>query len=171
MKHFTFTTIRFLSFRYSLYIFLQSSILDPSKWNLKKNNVMLKIQNSFGFCVHTFHCTLYPFSIWPTMCTHIHFISLLWNLFSVPKLKVVWALTWYLLQIKKNLGKHNGVVQGRRYFTCKEGHGVMVRPKWGGWSWFHVFMIRMFMVICFSWWGCLWLYVSHHGHDQEFFAL
>ena len=101
MKHFTFTPIRFLSFRYSLYIFLQSSILDPSKWNLKKNNVMLKIQNSFRFCVHTFHCTLYPFSICPTMCTHIHFISLLWNLFSVPKLKVVWALTWYLLQIKK----------------------------------------------------------------------
>lgn len=26
-------------------------------------------------------------------------------------------------------GKHNGEVEGRRYFQCKEGHGVMVKPR------------------------------------------
>ena len=26
-------------------------------------------------------------------------------------------------------GKHNGIVKERRYFTCKEGHGVMVKPR------------------------------------------
>ena len=26
-------------------------------------------------------------------------------------------------------GKHNGTVKGRRYFTSREGHGVIVKPR------------------------------------------
>jgi len=36
---------------------------------------------------------------------------------------------WVGLELKNPKGKHNGIVQERRYFTCKEGHGVMVRPR------------------------------------------
>ena len=36
---------------------------------------------------------------------------------------------WVGLEMKKKLGKHNGVVNGRRYFTCREGHGVVVKPR------------------------------------------
>jgi len=36
---------------------------------------------------------------------------------------------WIGLELRNPKGKHSGVVQGRRYFTCKESHGVMVRPK------------------------------------------
>jgi len=36
---------------------------------------------------------------------------------------------WIGLELRNPKGKHNGIVQGRRYFTCKDGHGMMVRPK------------------------------------------
>jgi len=36
---------------------------------------------------------------------------------------------WVGLEIKNPKGKHNGIVKERRYFTCKEGHGVMVKPR------------------------------------------
>ena len=26
-------------------------------------------------------------------------------------------------------GKHSGSVNGRKYFSCKEGHGVIVKPR------------------------------------------
>ena len=26
-------------------------------------------------------------------------------------------------------GKHSGSVNGRKYFACKEGHGVIVKPR------------------------------------------
>ena len=36
---------------------------------------------------------------------------------------------WIGLELKRPVGKHGGVVGGRRYFTSKENHGVMVRPR------------------------------------------
>jgi len=33
------------------------------------------------------------------------------------------------IKINLSTGKHNGIVKERRYFTCKEGHGVMVKPR------------------------------------------
>ena len=36
---------------------------------------------------------------------------------------------WIGLELKRQLGKHNGMVKDRRYFSSKEGHGVMVKPR------------------------------------------
>jgi len=36
---------------------------------------------------------------------------------------------WIGLELRNPKGKHNGEVQERRYFVCKESHGVMVRPR------------------------------------------
>lgn len=35
---------------------------------------------------------------------------------------------WLGLELKSNAGKHDGTVQGKRYFTCKPNRGVMVKP-------------------------------------------
>jgi len=36
---------------------------------------------------------------------------------------------WVGLELRNPRGKHNGEVQERRYFTCKDGHGLLVRPR------------------------------------------
>jgi CAP-Gly domain-containing linker protein 3/4 len=36
---------------------------------------------------------------------------------------------WIGLELRHAKGKHDGQVDGRRYFTTKMGHGVMIRPK------------------------------------------
>lgn len=36
---------------------------------------------------------------------------------------------WAGVSLDKPLGKHDGRVRGRRYFDCKENHGVLVRPS------------------------------------------
>jgi len=36
---------------------------------------------------------------------------------------------WLGVALKTPKGKHDGCVQGRRYFTCKPGHGLLVRPS------------------------------------------
>lgn len=35
---------------------------------------------------------------------------------------------WLGVELKTACGKHDGSVQGRRYFTCPPGHGLLVRP-------------------------------------------
>ena len=35
---------------------------------------------------------------------------------------------WLGVELKTARGKHDGSVQGRRYFTCTPGHGLLVRP-------------------------------------------
>ncbi|KAJ3283415.1 CAP-GLY domain-containing linker protein 3 [Blyttiomyces sp. JEL0837] len=35
--------------------------------------------------------------------------------------------SWAGLELDQNLGKHDGMVQGVRYFTCEPGHGVFVQ--------------------------------------------
>ena len=35
--------------------------------------------------------------------------------------------TAYLMKLIS--GKHNGVVNGRKYFACKDKHGLMVKPR------------------------------------------
>jgi chromosome segregation ATPase len=37
--------------------------------------------------------------------------------------------TWAGVSLEQPLGKHDGRVRGRRYFDCKENHGVLVRPS------------------------------------------
>lgn len=34
---------------------------------------------------------------------------------------------WCGIKLDRPLGKHNGVVRGRRYFSCKENHGLLVK--------------------------------------------
>ncbi|KAJ7991213.1 hypothetical protein DPEC_G00294990 [Dallia pectoralis] len=36
---------------------------------------------------------------------------------------------WLGLELRTAQGKNNGQVGGRRYFTCRQGHGVLVRPS------------------------------------------
>lgn len=36
---------------------------------------------------------------------------------------------WLGLDLRNQKGRHSGVVNDRRYFTCRDGHGLMVRPK------------------------------------------
>ncbi|KAA0186398.1 Dynactin subunit 1 [Fasciolopsis buskii] len=35
---------------------------------------------------------------------------------------------WIGVVLDEAKGKNNGVVQGKRYFTCEEDHGIFVRP-------------------------------------------
>ncbi|CAG0888530.1 unnamed protein product [Darwinula stevensoni] len=36
---------------------------------------------------------------------------------------------WLGLELRGRKGKHDGAVDGKRYFTCKPGHGIFVRPS------------------------------------------
>lgn len=36
---------------------------------------------------------------------------------------------WLGVELKTPHGKHDGSVQGRRYFTCRQNHGLLVRPS------------------------------------------
>lgn len=36
---------------------------------------------------------------------------------------------WVGVELDDPNGKNNGVVQGKRYFECQDGHGVFVRPS------------------------------------------
>lgn len=36
--------------------------------------------------------------------------------------------TWLGVEMRDPNGKHDGLVMGRRYFSCKTPHGIMVRP-------------------------------------------
>ncbi|KAI7865227.1 CAP Gly-rich domain-containing protein [Mucor mucedo] len=35
---------------------------------------------------------------------------------------------WVGVELDEALGKNSGVVQGKRYFDCKNNHGVFIRP-------------------------------------------
>lgn len=37
--------------------------------------------------------------------------------------------TWVGVELKKKAGNHDGEVKGKRYFTCKAGHGLIVRQS------------------------------------------
>ena len=36
---------------------------------------------------------------------------------------------WTGLELRSPKGRHDGTVEGKKYFTCKSGHGIMIRPK------------------------------------------
>lgn len=36
---------------------------------------------------------------------------------------------WVGVHLKNQNGKNDGTVQGKRYFSCKQGYGIMVRPS------------------------------------------
>jgi len=36
---------------------------------------------------------------------------------------------WIGVELKLPKGKHDGIVQGRRYFSCRDGCGLIVRPS------------------------------------------
>ena len=37
--------------------------------------------------------------------------------------------TWLGVELHAPKGKNDGSVQGKRYFTCKPNHGLLVRPS------------------------------------------
>lgn len=36
---------------------------------------------------------------------------------------------WLGVELRTAKGRHDGTVRGRRYFTCRPRHGIMVRPN------------------------------------------
>ncbi len=36
---------------------------------------------------------------------------------------------WVGLELRDARGRHDGEVQGRRYFSCRQNHGVVLRPR------------------------------------------
>ena len=36
---------------------------------------------------------------------------------------------WVGLELRRPLGKHDGVVEGKRYFQTKPAHAVMIKPR------------------------------------------
>lgn len=46
----------------------------------------------------------------------------------VGKAETLAAGYWIGIQYDEPVGKHDGMVKGKRYFSCPAGHGVMVRP-------------------------------------------
>lgn len=36
---------------------------------------------------------------------------------------------WLGVELRKPRGRHDGSVAGKRYFTCRPGHGLLVRPS------------------------------------------
>ena len=36
---------------------------------------------------------------------------------------------WLGVELRTPKGKNDGTVQGRRYFSCRAGHGLVVRPS------------------------------------------
>lgn len=46
----------------------------------------------------------------------------------VGKVEVLAAGYWVGVQYDEPVGKHDGVVKGKRYFTCPPGHGSILRP-------------------------------------------
>ena len=36
---------------------------------------------------------------------------------------------WLGLELRMAKGKHDGEVEGKRYYTCRAYHGIMVRPN------------------------------------------
>jgi dynactin 1 len=35
---------------------------------------------------------------------------------------------WVGVELDAPVGKHNGTVQGKSYFSCRDGHGIFVKP-------------------------------------------
>ena len=36
---------------------------------------------------------------------------------------------WVGLELRNPKGRHDGIVEDKRYFSCKQKHGVLVKPK------------------------------------------
>lgn len=47
----------------------------------------------------------------------------------VGKVDTLAAGYWVGVQYDEPVGKHDGVVKGKRFFTCPPGHGAMLRPE------------------------------------------
>lgn len=42
---------------------------------------------------------------------------------------LIWTGKWIGVVLDDAKGKNNGTVQGKRYFTCEENHGIFVRQS------------------------------------------
>ena len=48
--------------------------------------------------------------------------------FSITYIYVVFSGAWYGVELDRPVGKNDGAVSGKRYFTCKPKHGVFAPP-------------------------------------------
>ena len=63
------------------------------------------------------------------MCSPRAHLALLWSTQVVKFVgkSELGSGTWIGVEMTKPVGNHDGAVKGKRYFTCKKGHGLMVR--------------------------------------------
>ena len=66
---------------------------------------------------------------------------------------------WIGVEFKKPIGSHDGAVKGERYFTCKKGHGLMVRE-----SQVQVWQKRITCRCLIVWSSLTWFINSHLTH-------
>ena len=71
--------------------------------------MLLTWENTYIVYINTFYCMF-------CLTLHSGYVS-------------AWLGKWIGVILDEKKGKNNGVVQGKKYFTCDDNHGIFVRQS------------------------------------------